>query len=579
MRPPLGLRLALTSVLAAGATLAPAVGDLPGDPGGVALAADLHAAWTAAAANGRWTVSVPRQTDGFSMVAVELPRAAEVTLRTARDGEWGPWTSLEAEPEDERPDDVTTTGASFTVPTWTGPSDAFQLSTDGSLVGVRVHLVDPGSPPGPRARANAAAAPRVVSRAEWGADEALRRPRKPEDLYAPVHAAIVHHTAGSNSYTDGAAVVRGIYRYHTQSRGWDDIGYNLLVGRDGTVYEGRWGGVDRGVVGAHASPYNTGTTGIALLGNFTDASPPTAMVNGLRDVLTWKYEVHGIDPAVDATTVLADTRIPRLNGHGDVNQTSCPGANVRRQLSGLRRDVAARVAAGWTPITGAWAPGLPESPGWFRDGEVRLRLGTSPNAEELAFRYGSRGDIPVVGDWDGDGVDTLAVVRGNTWYVRNSNSAGIAHRQFKFGRPGYEFFAGRWSATMVSDGPAARVGNTWYLKTLPAGDVADISFQYGRSGDPMLTGDWDGDGVDGPGVRIGNSTYLRDTNSTGVADRVVRYGAAGDVVRAGDWDGDGRSGIAVVRGTAWHLRNTFTDGPAEQTVVLRPTDPGDRWPG
>ena len=77
--------------------------------------------------------------------------------------------------------------------------------------------------------------------------------------------AVVHHTAGSNAYTrsQSAAIVRGIELYHVRGNGWNDIGYNFLVDKYGQVFEGRAGGIDRNVIGAHAEGFNTGSIGVA----------------------------------------------------------------------------------------------------------------------------------------------------------------------------------------------------------------------------------------------------------------------------------------------------------------------------
>ena len=112
--------------------------------------------------------------------------------------------------------------------------------------------------------------PPIVPRSTWGADERIRRG---PPSYAPsVRFAIVHHTAGRNGYSraEAAAIVKGIQLFHVQGNGWNDIGYNFLVDRFGTVYEGRFGGVDRNVVGAHAQGFNTGSVGVALLGTYED---------------------------------------------------------------------------------------------------------------------------------------------------------------------------------------------------------------------------------------------------------------------------------------------------------------------
>ena len=87
--------------------------------------------------------------------------------------------------------------------------------------------------------------------------------------------AIIHHTAGQNDYTraQAPAIVRGIELFHVKGNGWNDIGYNFLVDRFGTIYEGRFGGVDRNVIGAHALGFNTGSVGIALLGTYGSTKP------------------------------------------------------------------------------------------------------------------------------------------------------------------------------------------------------------------------------------------------------------------------------------------------------------------
>ena len=115
----------------------------------------------------------------------------------------------------------------------------------------------------------------IVPRSAWGADESIRRNAAAATPPA-VRFAIVHHTAGPNDYSpaQAAAIMRGIQVYHVKSNGWNDIGYNFLVDRYGTVYEGRYGGIDKNVIGAHARGFNTGSVGVAVIGTFGTARAP-----------------------------------------------------------------------------------------------------------------------------------------------------------------------------------------------------------------------------------------------------------------------------------------------------------------
>src|SRR5439155_231153 len=119
----------------------------------------------------------------------------------------------------------------------------------------------------------------------WSADESIRR--APPQFAASVNNAIVHHTAGTNSYSksQSAAIVRGIEVYHVKGNGWNDIGYNALVDKYGQVFEGRYGGMDKNVVGAHAEGFNTGSVGVALIGTYQSAAPTTAEKTALADLL------------------------------------------------------------------------------------------------------------------------------------------------------------------------------------------------------------------------------------------------------------------------------------------------------
>lgn len=79
------------------------------------------------------------------------------------------------------------------------------------------------------------------------------------------------------------AILRAIYAYHTQSQGWSDIGYNLLVDRFGRIWEGRSGGIGRPVIGAHTYGYNEESSAMSAIGSFEVARPRLPCDGRTRD--------------------------------------------------------------------------------------------------------------------------------------------------------------------------------------------------------------------------------------------------------------------------------------------------------
>ncbi|NEA38579.1 peptidoglycan recognition protein, partial [Streptomyces sp. SID11385] len=192
--------------------------------------------------------------------------------------------------------------------------------------------------------------PAIVDRAGWGADEKLR---EPEFGYTgAVRAAFIHHSASGNDYTcaEAPSVIRGIYRYHVESNGWRDIGYNFLVDKCGTVYEGRAGGVAKPVMGAHTLGFNTDSTGIALLGTYTDTEPSAAALDGLAKLTAWKLGLNNMDPEGKVTLVSdggnlyekgTKVSLNVISGHRDGFATECPGKLLYEKLGTLRSKAAA----------------------------------------------------------------------------------------------------------------------------------------------------------------------------------------------------------------------------------------------
>lgn len=193
--------------------------------------------------------------------------------------------------------------------------------------------------------------PRIVTRAGWGADESLRE--SGFSYTGAVRAAFVHHTASGNRYScsQSASVIRGIYRYHVVSSGWRDLGYNFLIDKCGTVYEGRAGGVARPVKGAHTLGFNSNSMGIAVLGTYGTTNPSTAAVDAVADLTAWKLGLFGANPAGTTSLVSGGgnlfkkgtkVRLKVISGHRDGFSTECPGDRLYRKL-GTARAVAARL--------------------------------------------------------------------------------------------------------------------------------------------------------------------------------------------------------------------------------------------
>jgi hypothetical protein len=177
--------------------------------------------------------------------------------------------------------------------------------------------------------------PYIYSRAQWGANERLREQSNPS--YGTIKTGFVHHTVNANNYTQAQvpSLLRGIYAYHTQSRGWRDIGYNFLVDRFGRIWEGRWGGVNRAVVGAHTSGYNEVSFAMSAIGNFDIASAPQAVLNAYARLFAWKLSMYNI--RADAAKIWVKNKYLRaINGHRDAGSTACPGRYLYAKLTTIR---------------------------------------------------------------------------------------------------------------------------------------------------------------------------------------------------------------------------------------------------
>lgn len=304
----------------------------------------------------------------------------EVAVRVREGGDWTEWTELEVENtgvagERAGTSPILSTGAD-------GIQARVRTASGTAPAGLQIDLVDPGSSRadgvhdnGPASTANAATGyeiqPKIVTRAQWGADES--KAGSWPQLSADLTAMYVHHTAGTNSYSEAqaAALVRGIYGFHTGSRGWPDIGYQFLVDKYGNIYQGRQEAIHDLPIGAQAGGYNTSTIGVSALGNYETAATTSALEGALVRVLAWKAYQYGLDPkgttklytgSSTGSTVRAAAgstiTVPVILGHRDTNYTACPGKNLYAKMGSIRQRVADRVANARSTHGASVAPGL-----------------------------------------------------------------------------------------------------------------------------------------------------------------------------------------------------------------------------
>src|SRR6476469_1144148 len=234
-------------------------------------------------------------------------------------------------------------------PYWTGPSSRLQVRTSGRVTRVRAFYVWSPARKSRVRTLSKAGSPLIITRASWRADEKIRRRKKPA-FADTLRFAVVHHTAGSNSYgrAQSASIVRGIDRYLVLANGWDDIGYNFLVDKYGQIFEGRWGGVDRNVVGAHAQGFNQGSVGVALMGTYDSTSITPAARAALVRLLAWRLDVAHVDPqSILSWRSTGNPKYPAgrmvtlrtISGHRDTGYTSCPGRQLYSELPSIARAV------------------------------------------------------------------------------------------------------------------------------------------------------------------------------------------------------------------------------------------------
>jgi N-acetylmuramoyl-L-alanine amidase len=335
----------------------------------------------ATAAGGEIVSKEIRAPKRFNLVGFRWAGGGEpaIELRTRRSGDgWTRWEEVPAHAEHgPDPDGREPGGAGASDGVWVGEADYLQYRLSKRLRGLRMHFVNTTGTAtradrlrtrlrrtlhsglvkiAAMAGANAQSAqPEIVPRSAWGASQC---PPRRSPTYSEVKAAFVHHTVSLNDYSpeEAPSIVLAICRYHRNSNGWDDVGYNFLVDRYGRIYEGRAGGIDRAVMGAQAQGFNAQSTGISVIGNHqptrsNPAAPPTEQtIDAVSRLIKWKLPLHGqpTTGSVQLTSAGGGSNrfapgtvvtLQRIVGHRDGNHTACPGDLLYNRLPDIRARV------------------------------------------------------------------------------------------------------------------------------------------------------------------------------------------------------------------------------------------------
>jgi len=349
----------------------------------------------------------PTPTESFGLVGITAAEpfapSTRIVMRVRQGGSWLPW--MEVPVSEHLPDPDTEEGQRaryVTEPVVTDEADGIQVRVDTPTGAVpadtKITLIDNpvrpedaalGSGNGePTTSARAAARrPTIITRAQWGADESLRRGTT--SYSDTIKVAFVHHVVSTNDYTPAQAAqqMRNVYSWFTEGIQVNDFGYNFMVDRFGRLYEGRAGGVDKPVIGAHTAGFNAETFAVSFLGNADTLNPDAAskgkILDAISALIAWKFDLHDVNPLGTAVLTSAgpgpgqgttsmywpgeEVTSKTIAGHGDIGSTSCPGEFLRPTLNHIRLGVSARQGRNFFPpgITGDRVP-------WGTGGRIEL---------------------------------------------------------------------------------------------------------------------------------------------------------------------------------------------------------------
>ena len=530
-----------------------------------------------------------------------------VWFRTRNQGRWAGWAQLPTD-DDHNADfssDEHARSRPGSDPVWIGTSEAVQFKVFGDVGSPSTAtLIDVSNPRRPLvdgladflsgvpAANGLTPNPPVRPRSEWDPANTCV-PKRPADAGQISHF-FVHHTTGTNSYTRSEVPGRilAICLFHLNSRGWNDIGYNFLIDKYGQIWEGRAGGIEQGLQGAHTAGFNTYSVGVAFIGDHASSRPTAAAEAALVDLLTWKSDLHNVDTTGFATVVSKGSDkfevgervwLRPISGHTDAQITSCPGAACYARLPRYR----SIVNSSWSqyPLSAYVSPSVGDFDGDDLDEAAIFR--TSDGTWQITQPDGATGpwadfatstgwSKQIVGDFNGDGRDDIANFHpsNGTWWISKSTGSSFTTSLWA------DFStATGWSKQIVGDfngDGRDDIANfhpsngTWWISKSTGSSFttslwADFSTATGWS--KQIVGDFNGDGRDDiANFHPSNGTWWisKSTGSSFTtslwADFSTPTGWAIQV--AGDFDGDGRDDIAnwhTSNGTWWVTRSTGSD--------------------
>ncbi len=509
------------------------------------------------------------------------PVAIEVRTRDAG-GRWSGWTPLDAIEGAE-------TGGpqpNASEPLWAGSgSTAVQYRLMGTFTTPTVVVIpsvsesaDEGGTLSPNSTTTTENGVVVNLRDTW--DDGCRDPDA-EVGYSDINVMVVHHTAASNTYTaaDVPSIIRGHCHYHVDSLGWDDIAYNFLVDKFGQVWEGRAGGIDLPVRGAHSQGFNTLSSGVALMGSHESSQPTSAALTTVGKIVGWKLWLEGL-PATGSVEVTSKgsakwpagtvVTLNRVSGHRDVQVTTCPGDAAYDDLPGIRTTAAAEIASLPKPsgfVVGDFTGNGFDDAAEFDSG---FYVTTNSTTDVLWADYATESGwaTHMTGDFNGDGKDDIASFHpsNGTWWIAVSTGSSFAVQLWA----DYSTNSG-WSAHRVGDFDGdgkddiasfhPSNGTWWIARSNGSGFTLSLWADYSTAAgwSSHVVGDFNGDGKDDiASFHPSNGTWwVARSNGTKVTlslwlDYFTATGWHTHI--ADDFNGDGKEDIASFHpsnGTWW----------------------------